>query len=212
MDVPSWHPANQNSDAARRLAMSGEASAPKRVTYEVVDTSTEAEREMVATEEENVVLAAAADCWTRRIACTSWIRRNWSSRPGTGRKWSVWLVTLQTFRSNALKLQAHKTEITVAVSSNGRKSPLSVEKKAVVVIKAKKRLATPSGKETTKTKKSRTISRSPAAGGEEDQTPVKVQTQENSKKSGTTLTTKPPIKNPATALLLQDYSSSSDDE
>lgn len=36
--------------------MSGEASAPKRVIYEVVDTSTKAEREMVATDEENVAL------------------------------------------------------------------------------------------------------------------------------------------------------------
>ncbi|KAF1794707.1 hypothetical protein GQ600_14738 [Phytophthora cactorum] len=211
MDVPSWHPANQNSDAARRLAMSGEASAPKRVTYEVVDTSTEAEREMVATEEENVVLGGGRGLLdpSDRLYLVDQTQLEQQARD---REKMERLAALQTFRSNALKLQAHKTEITVAVSSNGRKSPLSVKKKAVVVIKAKKRLATPSGKETTKTKKSRTISRSPAAGGEEDQTPVKVQTQENSKKSGTTLTTKPPIKNPATALLLQDYSSSSDDE
>ncbi|KAG6957819.1 hypothetical protein JG688_00010807 [Phytophthora aleatoria] len=211
MDVPSWHPANQNSDAARRLAMSGEAPAPKRVTYEVVDTSTEAEREMVATEEENVVLGGGRGLLdpSDRLYLVDQTQLEQQARD---REKMERLAALQTFRSNALKLQAHKTEITVAVSSNGKKSPLSVEKKAVVVIKAKKRQATPSGKETTKTKKSRTISRSPAAGGEEDQTPVKVQTQENSKKSGTTLTTKPPIKNPATALLLQDYSSSSDDE
>ncbi|KAG3107357.1 hypothetical protein PI124_g13328 [Phytophthora idaei] len=211
MDVPSWHPANQNSDAARRLAMSGEASAPKRVTYEVVDTSTEAEREMVATEEENVVLGGGRGLLdpSDRLYLVDQTQLEQQARD---REKMERLAALQTFRSNALKLQAHKTEITVAVSSNGKKSPLSVEKKAVVVIKAKKRQATPSGKETTKTKKSRTISRSPAAGGEEDQTPVKVQTQENSKKSGTTLTTKPPIKNPAIALLLQDYSSSSDDE
>ncbi|ETI45995.1 hypothetical protein, variant 2 [Phytophthora nicotianae CJ01A1] len=56
MDVPSWHPANQSSDAARRQAMSGEDSASKRVTYETVDTSTEAERELVSTEDESVVL------------------------------------------------------------------------------------------------------------------------------------------------------------
>jgi hypothetical protein len=47
MDVPSWHPANQNSDALRRAAMSG-GSASQRTEFNVVDTSTEEERQLVA--------------------------------------------------------------------------------------------------------------------------------------------------------------------
>lgn len=61
MDVPSWHPANQNADALRRLAMSGGAPAAKRTQFTVmagsnVDTSTEAERQLVAKEESVVRL------------------------------------------------------------------------------------------------------------------------------------------------------------
>ena len=49
MDVPSWHPANQDSDALRRLAMSG-GDRPKRTEFKDVDTLTELEREMVVTD------------------------------------------------------------------------------------------------------------------------------------------------------------------
>uniref|UniRef100_K3X8C3 Uncharacterized protein n=1 Tax=Globisporangium ultimum (strain ATCC 200006 / CBS 805.95 / DAOM BR144) TaxID=431595 RepID=K3X8C3_GLOUD len=50
MDVPSWHPANQ--DAARRLLASASTAATKRTEFKVMpgssaDTSTEAGRQFV---------------------------------------------------------------------------------------------------------------------------------------------------------------------
>ena len=50
MDVPSWHPANQNADALRRLAMSG-GGRPKRTEFKDVDTLTDSERAMVVKDE-----------------------------------------------------------------------------------------------------------------------------------------------------------------
>ncbi|KAF4039691.1 hypothetical protein GN244_ATG08079 [Phytophthora infestans] len=217
MDVPSWHPANQNSDAARRLAMSGEASAPKRVIYEVVDTSTKAEREMVATDEENVALGGGRgllDPSDRMyLVDQTLLEQHTRNREKMERQ-----AALQAFRSNALKVQVHKTEIIVAASGSGKKSTMPTEKKTVVVVKAKKkRQATSSGKETNQAKKSRTMSGTTTLDGEEGQMSAKsakVKTEKKRNKSDTnaTSTAKPPAKNPATALLLQDYSSSSDDE
>ncbi|ETK85938.1 hypothetical protein F441_09514 [Phytophthora nicotianae CJ01A1] len=217
MDVPSWHPANQSSDAARRQAMSGEDSASKRVTYETVDTSTEAERELVSTEDESVVLGGGRGLLdpSDRMYLVDQTHLELQAR---NREKMERQAALQTFRSSALKVQAHKTEIAVTTSGSGKKSPLPVEKKSVVVIKAKKRQATPSGKETTKVKKSRTTSENPTAGKEVQtksdnlQTPSSSSSRSSSKKSSSASTTKPSTNNPATALLLQDYSSSSDEE
>lgn len=52
MDVPSWHPANQDSDAARRLLMAPAAVAP-RTEFKVMagssaDTSTDAGRQLMS--------------------------------------------------------------------------------------------------------------------------------------------------------------------
>ncbi|KAG7389534.1 hypothetical protein PHYPSEUDO_010179 [Phytophthora pseudosyringae] len=217
MDVPSWHPANQNSDAVRRLAMSGGASPPKRTEFKVVDTSTEAERQMVAKEEESVVLGGGRGLLdsSDRLYLVEQTRLEQQAQ---GREQRERRAALQTFRSNALKVQAPKPsvpEIPVVTPGSRKKSLLPVEKKSVVVIKARKRQATkePTAK---KTKKRQTMPECLTGSGEEGaQTSAKA-TQanklSNSKKSDAISTMKSPTKSPATALLLQDYSSSSEDE
>lgn len=52
MDVPSWHPANQESDSARRLLMAPSASTA-RTEFKVMagstgDTTTEAGRQLMS--------------------------------------------------------------------------------------------------------------------------------------------------------------------
>lgn len=52
MDVPSWHPANQDSDAARKLLSTSAAASAKRTEFKVMpgssaDTTTEAGRQFM---------------------------------------------------------------------------------------------------------------------------------------------------------------------
>ncbi|CAH0478986.1 unnamed protein product [Peronospora belbahrii] len=54
MDVPSWHPANQNADALRRLAMTG-GGPSQRIEFNEVNTLTDEERQMVI-KDENIML------------------------------------------------------------------------------------------------------------------------------------------------------------
>jgi hypothetical protein len=126
-------------------------------------------------------------------------------------------AALQTFRSNALKVQAHKAPVPEVPVAAPRSTPEKKES-AVIVIKAKKRQAMPAGNETKakKTrkspKKSQTTPGSPAQdarGEEKDRTLTKAN---NKKKTGLSATTKSAPKSPAAALLLQDYSNSSSDE
>ncbi|KAF4316316.1 hypothetical protein BBO99_00002859 [Phytophthora kernoviae] len=56
MDVPSWHPANQNAEALRRLQTQGDGAPSKRAEFKVmagssVDTSTEAGRQLMDKED-----------------------------------------------------------------------------------------------------------------------------------------------------------------
>ncbi|GMF64503.1 unnamed protein product [Phytophthora lilii] len=204
MDVPAWHPANANSNALRRQALAGGAPA-KRVEFTVmagstVDTSTEAEKQLV-TKEESALLGGGRGLLDPSdrlgVVCVA-----------DGRKTHAVLAALQTFRSNALKVQAHKMPLVPPVPSvSVGKKP--AEKKHLMVVKAKKRQA-PLGKETklkkTKTDKSQTIPASPKDKRSHAEAAKKAK---DSKKSDAAA--KPPAKSAATALLLQDYSSSDDE-
>lgn len=129
-------------------------------------------------------------------------------------------AALQTFRSNALI--AHKTavapEIPLVAAASGKSKLLSPEKNPVVVIKAKKRSSTATDKDA-KAKKAKLAAKksvgSSASAGKNDRAPTKEDRSEakGAKKSDDIPnTTKPATKPPASALLLQDYSSSSDEE
>ncbi|KAL4157789.1 hypothetical protein PRNP1_003617 [Phytophthora ramorum] len=214
MDVPSWHPANRNSDVLRRLATSGSA-VPQRTEFKSVSTSTEEEREHVE-KHDNVALGGGRGLLdpSDRLYLLEQTRleQQVENRERMERD-----TALQTFRSNALKLQARKTsvlDIAVAAVASGKPSRLSPEKKTMVVIKAKKRRATADketkAKKPKKTpKKGQTIPGSHARGdrgGKDDgRTSAKALPIETIKK-----TKDVPSKSPA--LLLQDYSGSSDEE
>uniref|UniRef100_H3GJY8 Uncharacterized protein n=1 Tax=Phytophthora ramorum TaxID=164328 RepID=H3GJY8_PHYRM len=225
MDVPSWHPANRNSDVLRRLATSGGA-VPQRTEFKSVSTSTEEEREHVE-KHDNVALGGGRGLLdpSDRLYLLEQTRleQQAESRERMERD-TVWgmldsrvLAALLTFRSNALKLQARKTsvlDIAVAAVAGGKPSRLSPEKKTMVVVKAKKRRATADketkAKKPKKTpKKGQTIPGSHARddrGGKDDcRTSAKALPIETIKK-----TKDVPSKSPA--LLLQDYSGSSDEE
>ncbi|KAL4173424.1 hypothetical protein KRP22_005378 [Phytophthora ramorum] len=213
MDVPSWHPANRNSDVLRRLATSGGA-VPQRTEFKSVSTSTEEEREHVE-KHDNVALGGGRGLLdpSDRLYLLEQTRleQQAESRERMERD-----TALLTFRSNALKLQARKTsvlDIAVAAVAGGKPSRLSPEKKTMVV-KAKKRRATADketkAKKPKKTpKKGQTIPGSHARddrGGKDDcRTSAKALPIETIKK-----TKDVPSKSPA--LLLQDYSGSSDEE
>ncbi|KAH7484209.1 uncharacterized protein KRP23_3277 [Phytophthora ramorum] len=214
MDVPSWHPANRNSDVLRRLATSGGA-VPQRTEFKSVSTSTEEEREHVE-KHDNVALGGGRGLLdpSDRLYLLEQTRleQQAESRERMERD-----TALLTFRSNALKLQARKTsvlDIAVAAVAGGKPSRLSPEKKTMVVVKAKKRRATADketkAKKPKKTpKKGQTIPGSHARddrGGKDDcRTSAKALPIETIKK-----TKDVPSKSPA--LLLQDYSGSSDEE
>ncbi|KAL4105445.1 hypothetical protein PRIC1_003509 [Phytophthora ramorum] len=214
MDVPSWHPANRNSDVLRRLATSGGA-VPQRTEFKSVSTSTEEEREHVE-KHDNVALGGGRGLLdpSDRLYLLEQTRleQQAESRERMERD-----TALLTFRSNALKLQARKTsvlDIAVAAVAGGKPSRLSPEKKTMVVVKAKKRRATADketkAKKPKKTpKKGQTIPGSHARddrGGKEDcRTSAKALPIETIKK-----TKDVPSKSPA--LLLQGYSGSSDEE
>ncbi|KAL3669036.1 hypothetical protein V7S43_006321 [Phytophthora oleae] len=205
MDVPSWHPANQNADALRRQAISGGASSSSRTEYKEVDTSTDAERLMVSKQEENLWLGGGRGLLdpSDRLYLVEQTRLE---QQGLSREQMERQAALQTFRSNALKVK--KTpEIPKVTTSSGKKA-LQVEKKPVVVIKAKKREAKATVKDAKakKTKRSQSPAKTSAQSDAKDgRTPVKVIKDRN---EADTNSTKPV----ATVLLLQDYSSSSDDE
>ncbi|KAL4132978.1 hypothetical protein PRIC2_003306 [Phytophthora ramorum] len=214
MDVPSWHPANRNSDVLRRLATSGGA-VPQRTEFKSVSTSTEEEREHVE-KHDNVALGGGRGLLdpSDRLYLLEQTRleQQAESRERMERD-----TALLTFRSNALKLQARKTsvlDIAVAAVAGGKPSRLSPEKKTMVVVKAKKRRATADketkAKKPKKTpKKGQTIPGSHARddrGGNDDcRTSAKALPIETIKK-----TKDVPSKSPA--LLLQYYSGSSDEE
>eukprot|EP00644_Phytophthora_capsici_P004546 jgi/Phyca11/7389/fgenesh1_pm.PHYCAscaffold_19_\ len=176
------------------LADCGGASSSTRTEYKEVDTSTEAERLMVSKEDENMWLGGGRGLLdpSDRMYLVEQTRleQQEQSREQLERQ-----AALQIFRSNALKVKKTPEIPKVAVASG--KKALHAEKKPVVVIKAKKREA-----ETTKDAKVKKIKRNqstttiPAqSDAKDDQKVIKDRNQETSK-----------------SLLLQGYSSSSDDE
>lgn len=192
--------------------MSNGDPAPARMTYVEVDTSTEAERQMVATSEENVVLGGGRgllDPSDRMyLAEQTQLKLQAQSKEQLERQ-----AALQTFRTTALQMQAHKTAITLPkISSKKAFQQPDTEKKAMMVIKAKKRRTKTSEKKTS-TKKSRLHN---AAGGNEKTQPtaksMPAHAQDNVRKGNVTSTPVPHTMTSATSLLLQEYSSSSDDE
>ncbi|CEG43837.1 uncharacterized protein PHALS_14126 [Plasmopara halstedii] len=212
MDAPSWHPANQNLDAVRKVAMNNGDPGLARTTYVVVDTSTEAERQMVATAEENVVLGGGRgllDPSDRMyLAEQTQLKLQAQSKEQVER-----YAALQTFRSSALQMQAHKTEVTLPITSNAKPSMFANDqKKAVVIIKAKKRRMNLKGKEINP-KKFRSTVKSVAVSSDENAVKAdKMDTQDVGTKCDATQISNPLKIAHRTALLLQDYSSSSDDE
>ncbi|KAK1945502.1 hypothetical protein P3T76_002550 [Phytophthora citrophthora] len=198
MDAPSWHPANQSADALRRQAI---ASSSSRTEYKEVDTSTEAERLMVSKEDENAWLGGGRGLLdpSDRMYLVEQTRLEQQEQ---NREHIERQTALQTFRSNALKVKKTTEVPKVAVASE--KVTLQVEKKPVVVVKAKKREAQTNKKDVKvkKTKRNRSPAKTPAQrDGKDDQTLV----QANDRRQEAS-------KSVATALLLQDYSSSSDEE
>ncbi|KAE8915568.1 hypothetical protein PF005_g4741 [Phytophthora fragariae] len=219
MDVPSWHPANQNSDALRRLAVSGGASS-KRVELTVmagsnVDTSTKAERLLVAKEETVMRLGGGRGLLdpSDRLYLEEQIELEQAAK---GREQLEREAALQTFRSNALK--AHKTtEIQLVAVASAKSKLLPPEKKPLVVIKAKKRATTATEKDAKAKKAKTTMKNGPGNPDKTDKggrTPAMVVKRgKGDRECDATSTTKPATKTPVSAaLLLQDYSSSSDDE
>ncbi|KAG6614671.1 uncharacterized protein IUM83_04173 [Phytophthora cinnamomi] len=229
MDVPSWHPANQNADALRRLAMSGGAPA-KRSEFTVmagsdVDASTEAERQLVAREESAVRLGGGRGLLdpSDRLYL---VEQRELEQAAKGREQQEREAALQAFRSNALR--AHKAavapEIAAVAAAGGHSKLLSAEAKPVVVIKAKKRAAaaaTEKEKKDAKAKKAKATAKKSlgSSAGPRDKANRKGRASakideggEGGKKGGTPSKTNAATKSLASALWLADYSSSSDDE
>ncbi|RLN91559.1 hypothetical protein BBJ28_00007934 [Nothophytophthora sp. Chile5] len=240
MDVPSWHPANQNSDAARRLQAMGGAAASKRTEFKVMagscpDTSTEAGRQLVGGRDNGVAGGG------RGLLDTSdrlyLMEQSRLQQAAQSREEAERDAALQSFRLNAAKLQTQKPalpEIPVAASSGKRRLD-SVDKRPIVVVKAKKRHASTPPRQDSETKKAKKESKkkdealpeSPVRNGNSDkhggdannQTATKaVTTKEPSSDSGrsngdnaATASTTLPSQPAAAALLLQGYSSSDDD-
>ncbi|CAI5719930.1 unnamed protein product [Peronospora destructor] len=197
MDVPSWHPANQDSDALRRLAMSGGGPVP-RTEFKEVSTSTKEERQMVA-KEENAGLGGGRgllDPSDRLYLVEQTLLEQQAKRKEQMERISA----LQTFRSNASKVQTQKPT-TLEIPVIARKKPLlPPEKKLVVVVKAKKRKDLMEKKHTKvkKLKKMPIMTRSSAEGDT-------CKVIDNQKIEG--VDSRPSFKSPSTALLTEDYSS-----
>ncbi|CAI5731130.1 unnamed protein product [Hyaloperonospora brassicae] len=171
MDVPSWHPANQNADALRRLAMSG-GGRPKRTEFKDVDTLTEAERAMVVKDE------SASQGGGRGLLDPSdrlyLVEQTLLEQQAADREQRERYDALQTFRSKALEVHARKTSVPELVVQKPSAPPKVAKPVVVVVPKAKKRTST-TAEMTVKTKmrkKSRSGTRAgptekaKAAGGE----------------------------------------------
>ncbi|RLN94015.1 hypothetical protein BBJ28_00009563 [Nothophytophthora sp. Chile5] len=240
MDVPSWHPANQNSDAARRLQAMGGAATNKRTEFNVMagscpDTSTEAGRQLVGDRDNGVAGGGRGLLDTSdRLYLMEQTRLQQAAQ---SREEAERDAALQSFRSNALKLQTQKPalpEIAVAASS-GKRGLDSSDKRPIVVVKAKKRHASTSPLQHSGTKKAKkeakkkneALAESPARNGNSDkhdgdavnQTAAKTVTaketgSDSGRSSGdnaATTSTTLPSQPAAAALLLQGYSSSDDD-
>uniref|UniRef100_A0AAV1TKS0 Uncharacterized protein n=1 Tax=Peronospora matthiolae TaxID=2874970 RepID=A0AAV1TKS0_9STRA len=137
MDVPSWHPANQASDALRRLAMDG-GDRPKRTEFKDVDTLTKSEREMVVTD------ANAVQDGERGLLDPSdrlyLVEQTLLEQEATDREQRERENALQAFRSKALEVQARKTSVPELVGlQKPLVSPKMIKPVVVVVPKAKKR-------------------------------------------------------------------------
>ncbi|OWZ20882.1 hypothetical protein PHMEG_0004649 [Phytophthora megakarya] len=171
----------------------GESAA--RTEFREVGTSTEAEREMVD-QEESAALGGGRGLLDPSD-CMYLVEQRQLEQQAKNRERMERQVALQAFRSNALKMQAHKQEIPAIPTSGSATKSLAIETKAVVVIKAKKRQATTDEKGM-KSKKSKKSSA-------ERTHEMSVKKQNAQKK--VTLKTKASV----TALLLQDYSSSDEE-
>ncbi|CAH0493827.1 unnamed protein product [Peronospora farinosa] len=198
MDVPSWHPANQDSDALRRLVMSG-GGPTSRTEFKEVSTSTKEERQMVA-KEENAGLGGGRgllDPSDRLYLVEQTLLEQEAKR----KEHMARLSALQTFRSNASKVQTQKPTMLEIPVIAGKKPVLSSEKKVVVVVKAKKRKDMTEKKHTTKVKKLKKMSSVTQSDAESDTCkPIDKQKQEG-------IDSRPLSKSPTTALLIEGYSS-----
>lgn len=185
MDVPSWHPANAGSDALRGQQQAGAAA--KRTEFTVMagsnaDTSTEEGRQLLDREESVTGGGRGLLDTSDRLYL---LEQERLEQEAHDRERQEREAALRSFRLKALKVQHKAPEPPVEKQMK--------EKKKAVVIKAKKR--TPPVAVKHKSKKPRKDS--PPQSKTAPKPPAQVDGS---------------AKKPATALLLQDYSSSSDGE
>ncbi|KAG6614670.1 uncharacterized protein IUM83_04173 [Phytophthora cinnamomi] len=193
MDVPSWHPANQNADALRRLAMSGGAPA-KRSEFTVmagsdVDASTEAERQLVAREESAVRLGGGRGLLdpSDRLYL---VEQRELEQAAKGREQQEREAGVPLERSEGAQGGA-----AAAATEKEKKDAKAKKAKAT----AKKSLGSSAGPRDKANRKGRASAKIDEGG-------------EGGKKGGTPSKTNAATKSLASALWLADYSSSSDDE
>ncbi|KAG7400491.1 hypothetical protein PHYBOEH_005519 [Phytophthora boehmeriae] len=233
MDVPSWHPANQNADALRRLQTQGEGAPSKRAEFKVmagssVDMSTEAGRQLVDKEDSVVGGGRGLLDPSDRLYL---LEQTQLEQAAKSREQLEREAALQSFRSTALKAQTLRSTTVLpelpTASTTGKTTLRSSEKKCpVIYVKAKRRRALRTEKEEAtakkiKTKRAETMFTSSAKSGGSDtvkQDSLKsgqnAETTNGGKCDGGSMAALPTEKSTlkTSVLLLQGYSSSSDDE
>lgn len=223
MDVPAWHPANEDAAARRAREQAGDAAA-KRVEFKVMagssaDTSTEAGRELLS----DLRGDGGGAAWTGRGFFDAsdrlyLLEQKRLRDEGERREEQRRVAELRSFRSTALKLQALKAPAAVqaaAVAVAGVPLAPTAHKKAqatpVVVVKPKKRPAA-GGDGAAASKKSRK-----EAKAKPKQQSATMDTKTQAKPAAGKRESEPKAPAPAptpapTAALVVGYSSSSDSD
>ncbi|GLD98484.1 hypothetical protein PINS_up007181 [Pythium insidiosum] len=214
MDVPTWHPANEDADSARVALARAEASA-KRTEFKVMpgsspDTSTEAGRVLMSELGHNSSAALEGRGFFDSSDRLYLLEQKRLEEERATQQQAETQAELRKFRSTALKVQAQKAQSTLlaATESLPRPGSLRIDPDPVRIVSVKpKRRSSSEAPVAAKPKRRRATAASSDAPPATTNAAAKVEKDQEKEKEKKTVVT---VSDPKTRLIA--YSSSSSDD